>query len=144
MPKIIVIGHLFLVIVENVVTCFLLGHGVDTVDRRRWVLRCCDDPTIIGIRPNIQNFMLVHQGIDTGIGNACLSPKIFNTFQQDFFKNSFPRTVVLGSLSEYPPSLLEVEHWATSQCRSRTSVCSPSVNESSLLFAPVCPVNILR
>jgi len=31
MPKIIVIGHLLLVIVENVVTCFFMGHSVESV-----------------------------------------------------------------------------------------------------------------
>jgi len=32
--------------------------------------------------------ILLPAGIDTGIGNAFLSPNIFNTFQQYFFKNS--------------------------------------------------------
>jgi len=32
--------------------------------------------------------ILLPAGIDTGIGNAFLSPTIFNTFQQYFFKNS--------------------------------------------------------
>jgi len=48
------------------------------------------------------------EGIDTGIGNTFLRPKVFNTFQQHFCKNSnFKLDWVENQVQTSPVSLVE-------------------------------------
>jgi len=77
--------------------------------------------------------VLLPAGIDTGIGNAFLSPIIFNTFQQYFFKNSnITNEQLQQNIEERRCSKTVQHHLHLNQTRIRLRLLQPLLHQSIL------------
>ena len=74
--------------------------------------------------------------IDTGIGNAFLSPKIFNTFQQYFFKNSLVLEQLKRAVAtEHRRREMQQQHLHVNQTRIRLRLLQPLLHQTISLPA---------